>query len=386
MMAVTMPDDANHLKMMSVWKSFRFASAEQEQEFQRGLHSVKMVIIKNTLLGMWYGAALWSVCRRVGPDLRAMPMLLCPAAIISYFILLWRWRAFALRYISYFEGAICLLAFMAQMLLMHFYAADNAAALGISPVVGRCSTTEVIWPALFLGALQLVLQTNVVYDKMTLLVHLLLPLALVLTMVLSPNLEFQSFPTIACVVFVVFSMWHKLAHTFAVRRLYLAERLARKASEVRMLEAGREADSVLHHNLQNCMADAWGLIDLFLEGFEGRASLLRQAAGRLQWGMKWSKQRSLITRLTAGTYLPELTPVGLQCFMGTLVQGRSVRQLPCGEEIVLLDEPVCALVLENALSNATRHGHTSDPDVYLSAELRPLFEGFCTRIDGGRDW
>ena len=385
-MPVSMPDDTNDLKMMSVWKDFQFTSAEQEQEFQKGLHSVKMVMIKNALLGMWYVVGFMQLCKRIGVEPRAMPLLVCPVAIIGYFIMLWQGRALALRYISYIEGTISLLALVTQMLLMHLYAADSAAAQGISPVVGRCSTTEVVWPGLFNAALQLVLQTNIVYDKMTLLVHLLLPVGLVLTMVLSPNLEYQSFPPAASVVFVVLSMWNKLTHTFAVRRLYLAERLARKASEVRMLEAAREADSVLHHSLKNCMADAWGLIDIFLQRSEVREPLLCQALARLQWGMNWSKQRSLITRLMAGNYVPMLKPVGLQCFMDTLVQGRSVRQLPCGEETVSLDEAVCALVLENALSNATRHGRASDPDVCLSAELRPLSEGFCTQIDGGRGW
>ena len=92
--------------------------------------------------------------------------------------------------------------------------------------------------------------------------------------------------------------------------------------------------------------------------------------------MKWSKQRSLLTRLTAGKYVPTLTPVRLQTFMGALVQGRSVRLAPFSEEEeVLVDEPVYALVLENALSNATRHGHASNPDVCLSAELRPMCQG-----------
>ena len=58
--------------------------------------------------------------------------------------------------------------------------------------------------------------------------------------------------------------------------------------------------------------------------------------------------------------------------MGTLVHGRRVRQAPLRGATVLLDEPVCALVLENALSNATQHGHDCDPDVRLSAELKPV--------------
>ena len=330
-------------------------------------------MIKNAILGMWYVAGFVHLCRQIGFDPRAMSLLLCPAAIIGYFIMLWRWRALALRYNSYIEGTINLLGLMSLMLSTPLIAADSASAevLGCS---GRCSTPEVMWPALFHATLPLMLQTNIVFDKMTLLVHLLLPVGLVLTMVLSPNLEFQLPPLVASVMFVVVSLWNKLTHTFAVRRLYLAEQLARKASEVRMLEAARDADSVLHHSFKNCMADAWGLIDIFLQRLEGRESLLCQALARLQWGINWSKQRSLITRLMAGNYVPMLKPVGLQCFMDTLVQGRSVRQLPCGEEVVSLDEAVCALVLENALSNATRHGRASDPDVCLSAELRPLSE------------
>ena len=262
-------------------RDFQFTSPEQEQQFQRGLHTTaKRVVIKHALLGVWYVMGFSTLALRTGLDPAAAIFLVVPAMVLLSILVLCRWWATLRLYTSYIEGTVCLLGFGPQVLMMHFCTAPNARALAIAPVVGRAASSEMVWPCLFSGGLHLLLLTSPVYDKMALAAHLAFPLTFIPTMALSPNLVFLPFPAVCSGILVAASMWYKVGHTFAVRRLYLAQRMAHKASEVRMMEAAREADSVLNHSLKNCMADAWGLITLFLEDTARPVSLLSQVCAR----------------------------------------------------------------------------------------------------------
>ena len=95
------------------------------------------------------------------------------------------------------------------------------------------------------------------------------------------------------------------------------------------------------------------------------------AQERLQWGMQWCKQRLAILKLTSGSYVPKPTRVDLQKFVGMLVQGRDVQVIPFQAPAVMLDETGPAVMLENVLTNASRHGDPAGPDVRLRVDLRP---------------
>jgi len=142
------------------------------------------------------------------------------------------------------------------------------------------------------------------------------------------------------------------------RQKFLAERLLRQQMHVAVT-----ADGILNHMLKNTLADAAGSIELFLAGASS-SEVLHDSVHCLRRGMKACKQRQVYVKLVAGEYVPVENEVDLQAFGEDLIAGRATR----GEFLdlkVLLDSALLTLVLDNALSNAAKHGNPADPDVAL---------------------
>eukprot|EP00668_Euglena_longa_P025081 GGOE01031309.1.p1 GENE.GGOE01031309.1~~GGOE01031309.1.p1 ORF type:complete len:872 (-),score=259.74 GGOE01031309.1:1008-3431(-) len=136
-------------------------------------------------------------------------------------------------------------------------------------------------------------------------------------------------------------------------------------------KASEEADTVLNHILKNTMADATACIQLYADGKASQvAPDLAQAVTCLARGMQWCRKRHVLLRMSEGDYLPALQPVSLREFGDRLVRGRAViSSFP--NEVVLLDEVLCDILLDNALNNAFRHGDSVDPHVQFLMELAP---------------
>ena len=100
-----------------------------------------------------------------------------------------------------------------------------------------------------------------------------------------------------------------------------------------------QADTNLNHNLNNAMAEASGLIELFLETAE--KALLPLAQSRLQSGMGWCEQRLLMMKLTATEGVREPRLVTLYDFMGKVACGHDLKSSDAPHQCVLLDEEVC---------------------------------------------
>eukprot|EP00668_Euglena_longa_P025085 GGOE01031315.1.p1 GENE.GGOE01031315.1~~GGOE01031315.1.p1 ORF type:complete len:870 (-),score=251.83 GGOE01031315.1:150-2567(-) len=139
-------------------------------------------------------------------------------------------------------------------------------------------------------------------------------------------------------------------------------------------KASEEADTVLNHILKNTMADAAACIQLYADGKASQVSPdLSQAVTCLARGMQWCRKRHVLLRMSAGDYLPAMHPVSLREFGEQLVRGRAViSSFP--NQVVLLDEVLCDILLDNALNNAFRHGDPVDPQVQFLMELSPLEE------------
>ena len=168
-------------------------------------------------------------------------------------------------------------------------------------------------------------------------------------------------------VLLVGRLWTK-----SRRHSFLLERFFEEALKV-AVNASRHADSILNHTLKNTMADAASDVELFLEGLEaGTGAIdethLQKAAASLWRGMRSCRNRQAYLNLVAGKYCIALQSTHLTKFVEELTVGRNVR-VDVPDEVVCIDERLCNLILDNALSNAFKHGHPKHPDVQLSIQV-----------------
>eukprot|EP00668_Euglena_longa_P010625 GGOE01012865.1.p1 GENE.GGOE01012865.1~~GGOE01012865.1.p1 ORF type:complete len:721 (-),score=163.63 GGOE01012865.1:839-2914(-) len=204
-------------------------------------------------------------------------------------------------------------------------------------------------------------------------VHLVPVLVILVTTYCSDQISRNSIEVISvAVVFAVYtvlSSTHMLA-MFRDRFRFDYQLRQRMAKEAEMIEAARnveaaqrqasqKADTMLNHILKNIMADAHGCIDLFLgkRGGDG-ADDLRRAQESLERGMRWCKKRQVMVQVNSGDYTPVLAPVSLKKLIDGMVYGRDIAvEMP--DVTVCLDALLCEVVLDNAISNAFRHGDTT---------------------------
>eukprot|EP00668_Euglena_longa_P010635 GGOE01012879.1.p1 GENE.GGOE01012879.1~~GGOE01012879.1.p1 ORF type:complete len:694 (-),score=140.97 GGOE01012879.1:1029-3029(-) len=148
----------------------------------------------------------------------------------------------------------------------------------------------------------------------------------------------------------------------------LRQRMAKEAEmmevakdvEVAQRQASQKADSMLNHILKNIMAEAHGCIDLFQGhcGAVGADYHLRQAQEGLERGMRWCKKRQVMVQVNSGDYTPILAPTSLRTLIDGIVYGRDIT-VDIADVTVCLDSLLCEVVLDNAISNAFRHGDTT---------------------------
>ena len=127
----------------------------------------------------------------------------------------------------------------------------------------------------------------------------------------------------------------------------------------------QHADSVLNHILKNTMADALGCIEFFCRNPNPNTSALSKACDILFRGMWWCKLRVAMLRIVAGCYETQRDAVDLKKFAEEFVRGRDTT-LQCPPGAVHLDSTACNIILDNAVTNAMRHGCPGDPQVKLA--------------------
>eukprot|EP00667_Euglena_gracilis_P007972 EG_transcript_8059 len=130
------------------------------------------------------------------------------------------------------------------------------------------------------------------------------------------------------------------------------------------LQASQLADSVLNHMLKNALADVAADIEIFLAGELG-PEVLEEAVVCLRRGIRSCRERMVYLKMVAGQYAPVLNAINLKEFGQQLAAGRTVTTdlVDC---TVLMDGTLLQLILENALSNALKHGHPDGPRVQLT--------------------
>eukprot|EP00667_Euglena_gracilis_P003350 EG_transcript_3360 len=148
---------------------------------------------------------------------------------------------------------------------------------------------------------------------------------------------------------------------------------AAKDAELAQRQASQKADSMLNHILKNVMSEAHGCIDLFFGHREAEAlafSHLRQAQEILERGMRWCKKRQVMVQVNSGNYTPAFAPARLRQLVDGVVSGRGIA-MEVPDVVVVVDSLLCEVVLDNAISNALRHGDPSLGPVSLVVTAGP---------------
>eukprot|EP00668_Euglena_longa_P009915 GGOE01012007.1.p1 GENE.GGOE01012007.1~~GGOE01012007.1.p1 ORF type:complete len:663 (-),score=226.06 GGOE01012007.1:286-2232(-) len=144
-----------------------------------------------------------------------------------------------------------------------------------------------------------------------------------------------------------------------MRRMYFLA----QTQLARELQASQLADSVLNHMLKNTLADVAADIEIFLAGELG-PEVLEDAVVCLRRGIRSCRERMVYLKMVAGEYTPVMNAIHLKEFGQQLVAGRRVTTHLL-DFTVLMDGTLMQLILENAMSNAFKHGHPDHPNVQL---------------------
>jgi len=158
------------------------------------------------------------------------------------------------------------------------------------------------------------------------------------------------------------------------------------------MHAAETADSILNHMLKNTFADVAGNVEMYL-GRQATEEALWDAMLCLRRGMRVCKERQAYLKVVAGTYTPMLHPVSLPGFGHDLVAGRPITT-DLLDAVVVLDSTLLTLILENAISNAIKHGRQNHPDIQLTIrqleeeasnpKLRRIEFAISNSVDEGR--
>eukprot|EP00667_Euglena_gracilis_P004369 EG_transcript_4388 len=196
-------------------------------------------------------------------------------------------------------------------------------------------------------------------------------------LVLTPFVQVPTMVLNPCVVVALTTLGVLFAAAFErmQRRHFEAERLLQWE-----LQASQMADSVLNHSLKNTLADVAGNIEMFLAGVMP-SKALEDCILSLRRGIRSCKERQGYLQLAAGQYQPVLNAIPLQDFGRQLLAGRDVvgRFPDC---TIYADHMLLTLILDNALSNAAKHGHPQLPDVTFSIEEAPAEH--CAGVPEGK--
>ena len=88
----------------------------------------------------------------------------------------------------------------------------------------------------------------------------------------------------------------------------------------------------------------------------------------LRRGLRWCKNYQATLDLKEGTFSTSLRSLKLADFGASLTAGRNVQAYFSDAEI-RTDPVLCDVMMENALDNARKHGHPTDPDIRCSIVL-----------------
>uniref|UniRef100_A0A7S1NJI5 Response regulatory domain-containing protein n=1 Tax=Eutreptiella gymnastica TaxID=73025 RepID=A0A7S1NJI5_9EUGL len=151
-----------------------------------------------------------------------------------------------------------------------------------------------------------------------------------------------------------------------------------RVSHDRQHLALRRADSVLNHTLKNTMSDAAGQLEVFLSArgqdlSPAEKHCLGMSAAALWRGIRSCRHRMVYMQLEAGTFVHRPAESDVPAFLHDVTGGvcvqldtENLRQTKGKFDTVL-----AGLILDNAISNASRHGHATDPRITVTVSGCP---------------
>ena len=232
------------------------------------------------------------------------------------------------------------------------------------------ATAAILCPVICVLVQNLMLNAGFLYTRWIGLTNCTLPLGAVVATVVSP----RSLLALPAFIIPLVALWMNVLHSVAQRKQFMAESRQRETealeAQLRHAQADVESNSILDHHLKNIMAEVKGSIETFLEDRTADEHL-HQALERLQSGIKWCKNRLVLIGEVSSEYVPQLTSVNLATLVQGLISGRQMPHVTFPDQSVWINENLCALMLENVIVNALRHGHPEGPAVSLHIDLQP---------------
>ena len=372
-------------KMLSFWKDFRFSCPSKERRFQMSQASPSKTVFIFIFLAAFEAWLIRAVFSATGASWVALLSTIPLCILLVASLVLIRWWSAVSPYASHMictaiiVGVVGKMAFLViewnavQANIHHLVEGIRSEPLdtAIAAVQGHThlAIAGILRPVICV-LVQCLMLDGFLYTRWILLTNCTLPIGGVVAIVLSPRL------LVALPAFTIplGALWMNVLHSVAQRKQFLAESRQRETelleAELRHARAYVESDSILNHHLKNIMAEVKGSIETFLE--DGTANeLLHQALQRLQSGIKWCKNRLVLIRVFSIEYVPQLTSVNLATLVEGLTSGRQMPHVTFPGQSVWIDENLCALMLENVIVNALRHGHPEGPAVSLHIDLQP---------------
>ena len=178
---------------------------------------------------------------------------------------------------------------------------------------------------------QILLLASAGFDQSTLWSCVLQPVvflgALLMSADVRRNLFLLIFPCAGFFLVFVVLLLRMRSDSLTRRRMFILQRYFREALD-KAVDSSRKADSVLNHTLNTNMAEAAGLIELFLDNVQSEGpvySELHRATVCLQRGMRSCRHRRAYVQMAANEYELALEPVRLPEFVGELVGGTGMQ-------------------------------------------------------------
>ena len=355
-------------KMLSFWKDFRFSCPSKEWGFQMSQASPAKTVSVFLCLAAFEAWLVRAIFSTTGVSWVAVLSTIPLCILLVASLVLIRWWSAVSPYASHMicmaiiVGAVDKMAFLVTELdtvwantrqLVEGIRSDPldtamVAVEGHVHLVMAC-----ILRPLICVVVQCLMLNDFLYTRWILLTNCMLPIGGAVAILLGPRLLLL----VALPAFSIplVTLWMNLLHSLAQRKHLLAESRQRE-TEVRHARADVESDSILNQHLKNIMAEVKGSIETFLD--DGTADeLLHQALQRLHSGIKWCKNRLVLIRAFSSEYVPQLTSVNLATLVEGLISGRQMLHVTFPDQSLWIDENLCALMLENVIVNALRHGH-----------------------------
>eukprot|EP00667_Euglena_gracilis_P005015 EG_transcript_5044 len=377
--------------LQSLLRFDRFANAELEARFQQEYRqptvdacnlwaTVEAVVVLTNICGAvafrQLSVSFWALC---SVHICCAVAILCLARSSSHF------KVPFLKDILCACYCLCLAAFGAQQCVGLRYYQDLRWGLpgltaDVLVIVNGCmSYLFLIYFYIFQQLLTLPL-LQIGFCPASLTSVLCGPTVYILMATVGVSLQLVSFTFLPIIVLIVG------VQAFYCRRLAVLRRsvFLLELQKARHAQETREADAAINHIVKNMMAEAAGLTEVFLDVCvppppEALVNpYLRCALERLRRGMAWCRRRGVLLELLDTEAKPARTPTALKALGMALVSQRNVTTDFADVEVEL-DEALTDLLMENAINNAFRHGHPTDPAVHfaITVDLLDPADGAC---------